>query len=359
MIKFTDRQWDRVIENYRLWRKGELGRPILPCVFWGADPDRSEPPYKPLCFENCADFSFTPAQIIDRADYNLSCLEFAGDSYPNFWVNFGAGVLAAFLGAELHSTKETVWFHPKKILPLKELHFEYNSGNVWFNRIQAIYEAGMKKWRGQVVLGMTDLGGVLDVLASLRTTENLLTDLLDEPDEVLRLVKEIHGIWFQYYGVFNQILQGQRGYTDWAGIYSERPSYMLQCDFSYMISPEMFSEFVMWELEDAAKRLPNAFYHLDGVGQLPHLPQLLRSENITGIQWVPGDGEPVTRDWSGVYKQISEAGKKIQAFYGLDSYLDEILQVIKRPDDLVKGTFGYPIARRTEIMKRLAAYGAD
>ena len=57
--------------------------------------------------------------------------------------------------------------------------------------------------------------------------------------------------------------------------------------------------------------------------------------------------------------KISKAKRKIQAYYDLDFHLDEILQVIERPDDLVKMQFGYSIDRKNEIVARLCKYGAE
>ena len=82
MIRFSDKQWDQVIENHRKWWKGELGRPILPVILYGADPGRAMPRTPVLSFSNCSDFSISPDAIIDRMDYELSSCEYYGDSFP-------------------------------------------------------------------------------------------------------------------------------------------------------------------------------------------------------------------------------------------------------------------------------------
>ncbi|GHU02461.1 hypothetical protein FACS1894147_04390 [Spirochaetia bacterium] len=357
MIRFNDRQWDTVRGNYRKWWKGELGRPILPMVINGADPGRPQPPVPSLAFSNVADFSITPEQIIDRFDYNLSCCEYYGDSYPIAYMDqFGPGVVAAFLGAVVEPTPNTVWFHPKNPVTPSELHFSYDPDNIWLRRIKAIYKAGMKKWGGNVCMGMTDLGGTMDILASFLTTEGLLFSLVDEPDEIKRLVNEISVFWQQYYDEINEIIKGQQGFSDWGSIYSEKPSYMLQCDFCFMISPEMFNEFVRDELTRTASHLYKPFYHLDGIGELSHLDSLLGIDEIKGIQWVPGDGELVTRDWSDLFAKISRAGKKIQVYYKFESYFDEILPALKKPDDLVKKQFGYPMEKKKEALQKLSRF---
>jgi hypothetical protein len=73
---------------------------------------------------------------------------------------------------------------------------------------------------------------------------------------------------------------------------------------------------------------------------------------------VPGDGDPIKMDWSHVYKKISDSGKKIQAHFGFESYYDEILRVIERPDLLIKSQFYAPIAQKETMLKRLQKEGA-
>ena len=52
-------------------------------------------------------------------------------------------------------------------------------------------------------------------------------------------------------------------------------TFPLQCDFSIMISPEHFREFVKPELTFFANWSDRTKYHLDGEGALRHLPAVL------------------------------------------------------------------------------------
>ena len=70
-----------------------------------------------------------------------------------------------------------------------------------------------------------------------------------------------------------------------------------QSDFSYMIGPKMFRRFALPELKATCQRLGRSFYHLDGVGQIPHQPYLLGIEELDGMQWIPGDGKPDCSSW--------------------------------------------------------------
>ena len=357
-MRFSDKQWDNVISNYRKWWKGDLGRPILPLIIYGADPGRSMPKAPLPHFSNCADFTIPAEAVIDRIDYELSTYEFHGDSFPYVGMHhFGPGVAAAFLGATPEPSEDTVWFHLDKEVPIGELHLTYNENNIWLIRLKNIYSAGMKKWGSNVCMGMTDLGGGMDILASLLGTEKLLFEIMDHPEEVKRLCMEITGLWLRFYTELGDILKGQRVFSDWSARLCEKPSYMLQCDFSYMIGTDMFKKFVHDDLEKLSSVIDRPFYHLDGIGEIKHLDALLSINGIKGIQWIPGAGEPETRDWSELYGKISAAGKKIMAPFGFDKYLDEILRVVKKPDELIKMTLFHSMGEKGEVLKTLARYG--
>jgi len=313
-ITYTKADYEKLRRTYRSWWKGELGRPIAGAVLTDQPPCRKESTNPTLQFATAWDASISPQQFIDAHDYQFSTQRYLGEAFPFLNFNsFGPGVLAAFLGCRPNARKETVWFEaPKADMPLCELHFELDKNNPYLRRVLNVYEAGMEKWRGAVVMSMADLGGVMDVLASFRGTENLLLDLYDEPEEVLRCVGEIQREWFKCYDLINETIGSERmGYSQWFNLYDEEPSYILQSDFSYMISPSMFKTFVAPELDSSAKRLTNTLYHLDGVGEIPHLDMLLAMEGVKAIQWVPGDGPALSMDWSELIARILAGGKKL------------------------------------------------
>ena len=278
-IHFSQERWARVRDTFARWWAGTLERPAAEVVVYGAYAPESPRPAAPLLDQsNCHDFRWSASEVVDALDDWLSQQEFLGDAFPfvNFHT-FGPGVLAAFCGAKLDNSSGRVWFFPEKELPIEEISIRYDPENRWVRRIKEIYREGLRRWQGMVLMGMPDLGGVMDVVSTFCGAENLLMALYDAPEEVLRLCGEAQEAWFQAYWDLAAVLRenGNPGYSDWSGIYSAAPSYILQSDFAYMIGPEMFRTFVLPHIEDACQRLDNAIYHLDGVGQLVHLDMLL------------------------------------------------------------------------------------
>jgi len=154
-------------------------------------------------------------------------------------------------------------------------------------------------------------------LASFRTTQSLLFDLLEQPDEVERLCARITELWIRYYDELDALIRPAcRGTTCWTPIWSTGKTYMMQSDFAYMISPDMFERFVVPDLTACCDRqaLDHGFYHLDGKGQIIHLDHLLSISRLRGIQWIPGDGQPSPDQWLPLLKRIRDGGKLCQVF---------------------------------------------
>ncbi|MGQ9609462.1 MAG: hypothetical protein ACUVWN_09175 [bacterium] len=353
-IDFDMNRWNTVKENYRKWWAGELKRPLIQASIGGRDPGRKRPDIPNYGFTAFYDFSISAEQIVDLWDYNLSCVYYMGDAFPHVWPNFGPGVIAAFMGAKLEKGNGTCWFIPERDYKASEITFEYDQNNKWLKRIRDIYKACMERWEGLVQVGMTDLGGNLDIVSTFLPGKKILLDLYDNPDEIKRITWDAHKMWWKYFDEFNSILQPKNpGYTAWTPIFSEVPYYMLQCDFSFMISPEMFDEFVKPELVASCKKLSNPFYHLDGPGQLPHLDSLLEIPELKGIQWVPGAGAPDCKHWPEVYRKIKKAGKLIQLFGGID-VLDTVAEQIGSAEGIILIGWGN---NEKEINDALKRYG--
>ena len=236
--------------------------------------------------------------MIDRLAAQLEGLRYLGDAFPKWVPYFGPGVIAAFLGSPVDASTGTTWFHPSGLTSLAETDLLYTTDNLWWQRVEAITRAGVARWGNRVVVGHTDLGGNLDILASLRGTQQLLLDLYDAPDEVERLGGQITPLWQRYYDEFHRLVAAtNRGTASWAPLWAPGRGYMLQSDFSYMISPRMFERLILPDLTACCDALDYAFYHLDGKGEIKHLDMLLSIERLRGIQWIPGDGAPPAEEW--------------------------------------------------------------
>lgn len=253
-----------------------------------------------------------PERAVQEFEKYCQNTYFGGESFPNLWINLGPGIMAAYIGAEPKIDKSTVWFEtPKKWEEIsREVNFDPH--NKWWRLTKDIIAKVMGMSNDKFFVGMTDLGGNLDIIASLRGAQDLLFDLSDFPDRVKKLSEKTNRLWFKYYKGLNQIIQKKmQGTSAWMGIWSPQKWYPLQCDFSAMISPKTFEKFVFPHLQEQCCWLDNTIYHWDGPGQIPHLELLLDIPELDGIQWTPGAGNPGvgSPEWFHLYKRIQDKGK--------------------------------------------------
>lgn len=319
-IRFDAARMDAVKESHARWWEGSLSRPLISIILPDAYDD-GRPPLPLLSQANCHDLSRPAEEIVEAWDRWLSRFEFLGDAYPQVSLDvFGPGVLSAFTGGILDNASGAVWFRGVN-KPISEISVKYDPENVWAKRIKDICRAGTDRWQGGVIMGMPDLGGVLDVAAALCGTEILLFALTDEPEEVKRLSGEIRTAWHEAYADFASVLAGQHGYTDWNGLLSTAPSYILQCDFSAMIGKEAYDTFVLPDVAYDTETLENTIYHLDGAGALRHLESILTLPALNAVQWVPGAGSPPSDHWPDVFRRIIGAGKGWMMVDGPDQFV--------------------------------------
>ena len=364
MIDFSQDRWKRVKDNARKWWAGELDRPLIQFTVLDRETKRPKPAGPSHYFTSFYDRSVPAQKIVDDWEYRLETSRFLGDDFPHINPYFGPGVGAAFMGAELHNNIEvkTTWFHPREILEPAQLKMQHDPSSPWWPRVCELYRAAGERFGGMVQIDMTDLGGNLDLLATFRTSQNLLMDLYDAPDEVKRLTWEAHERWWDYFTRLSSLSGPDNpGYTSWTPIFSEKPSYMLQCDFAFMISPAMFDEFVKPELQATCRRMVNPFFHLDGPGLLQHLDSLLTIPELKGIQWIPGDGAKDITEWPEVYRRIRDAGKLIQMYLFQSKNGWEALDIIADQLGSAKGIVMIgqgDVSKQDEAMKYIEKYGA-
>lgn len=354
-LNFTEADWERVERDTMAWWEGELQRPLVYLAV--TNPVDSRWPFSYLTnypLDKPAD------RIVDEYEPFVAATHYYADAFPWWWINFGPGIAAGFLGSKVNSVtepSETVWFSPAKPSAIQDIHFAFEPENIWWKRVQEMTAAFMDRYGNMLQVSHTDLGGNLDILASFRDTQGLLFDVVEQPEEVERLVKEINRLWLRYYDEQEAIIRTKcRGTSSWTPIWTTGRTYMMQCDFSYMISPAMFERFVMPDLTACCDHLTHGFYHLDGKGEIPHLDMLLSIQRLRGIQWIPGDGQPSPDQWLPLLKRIREGGKLCQVFVSPEGALRIVKNLGGKGFLLVVDNYGWEFQNPQEVrtfLKRL------
>jgi len=318
-LNFNESRWLQVRKDWSAWWEGDTGRPmvILPTIDTMIYTDPGEFTTEFLLRRKAVD-------VVRYYQERISGAQFHGNSYPNWVPNFGPGIASGFLGGPVKPSSEqrTVWFQVDAPISYDGLHFYYDPDNEWWKRVLELTGLAVDTWGGRIAVGHTDLGGVMDILASFRTTQQLLLDLYENPDQVKRCTREITVAWLEYYNKISAtVAQSGQGTTCWAPMLSPGRTYMLQCDFSAMISPKMFERFALADLTAICDSLDHAFYHLDGPDAVRHLDMLISIKMLSGIQWIPGAGRPGPSKWLPLLKRIRDGGKLCQVYVNAKSAL--------------------------------------
>ena len=307
----------KALEVYeKFWNREPLKRCVL-----NANSSLGLPPFRN--YEDLEEKWLSEEYNYNLYKHNEKNAFHAAEGVSMLFTNLGPGCLSACIGGDFKLAPRTIWFENAPVVtdwenpPKVKLDTE---SPMWKHLVRLQEKYALDP---DVCFSATDIGGVMDVVSSLRGAENLLYDLYDYPEEVKAFTDEVEKIWYE---VFDQqcetIRKAGLPYNSWMNIPSEKPWYPLQCDFCAMISPKQFEEFILPHIDRQAKYMPRSIYHLDGPGEIPHLDMLLDIPELTGIQWTSGAGNLPIWDkvWHEMYRKIQDKKKNIVLLGGISEH---------------------------------------
>jgi len=245
--------------------------------------------------------------------HELKHQQFMAETFPCYWPNLGPEVYSAFYGSELTYQEVTAYSTPliKDWSEAENLTFNVNSE--YLLKLEQLTEIALSQCKGKFLVGYTDLHPGTDCAAAWRDPQQFCLDLILYPDEAKKLIEISYRDFFEIFDRFDKKLKqhGQPSIS-WMNIPSFGKMHIPSCDFSAMISPEDFNEFVLPGHIAEVKHFDHNIYHLDGKGVAKHIDRILEIKEINAIQWVQGMGDdtPIMQ-WEPLIKKIQKAGKSI------------------------------------------------
>lgn len=334
-MRYKD-NWSETEEKFKLWWEGKnTGRPLMRVV--GKRKTSSEPleeigePKTPeemyLDVEN---------NIIRYRNYCKSHM-FLAEAFPSFSVDLGPGSLALYLGSEPNFAWDTVWYK-ECVEDWEEFgDYVYNEDNYWWKKHVEIIKKAKQLSDGEFIINIPDIIENIDIPLVMRGTENLIFDMMDEPDLIKKYLGQIDELYFKYYDQFYDIVKNPDGsscYTVFS-IWGPGKIAKIQCDFSAMMSPAQFREFILPSLKKECKKLDYSLYHLDGPDAIKHVDAIMEIEELKALQWTCGAGKPDggCEDWYPIYDKVRAAGKSlwIQLYDGnYEDWVNSAEKLVKR-----------------------------
>jgi 5-methyltetrahydrofolate--homocysteine methyltransferase len=306
--------WEMTKKRFTAWwGRSKIGRPALRIIARLKEPleplEDADNPASPL------DFHLDVERRIKELRNFCRTHLFLGESFPALDINIGPLSVATYLGAEPVFAWDTVWYHPCATPIGEQLQEQCWGNNYWWKTHLDVIRRARVLAGEDFLVNIPDMGENLDVLAVLRGTQEFIYDLIDNPQEVKKLIQKLNELYFVFYDQIYEAVKGPEGgssYTTFE-IWGPGKTAKVQCDFSALMSPKQFKEFFLPSLGYQCSRLDYTLYHLDGVDAIKHLSALLEVEDLDALQWTPGAGKPDggSEEWYPIYDRAREAGKSL------------------------------------------------
>ncbi len=358
------KNWEETKQKFEdYWNHCNTGTPLMRIVAEKPGHSPYEIPKELQWGGNMEDKYMDAERIVARFYHYCETHEFLAESFPNLSADFGPGSVASYLGSGIEFHEDTVWFNEwvedwEETPPLV-----YSKEGEWYQRHIALVKKCRELVGEDFPVCIPDLMENVDVLASLRGAQDLIFDMVDEPEEIEKRVQEVTDLYQKYYDDFYDIVNYEEGsaYTVFQ-IFGSGKTVKLQCDFSAMMSPDNFREFVVDSLRQQCQGMDHVLYHLDGPDAIKHMDALMEVEGIDALQWTSGDHGPdgTQEEWDVIYDKARRAGKSLW----IKVYSGEFEDWIKNTDRIVQkygshSLFLYFPDMPMEQAQRLLAYAQE
>lgn len=300
------------------WAGSSLGRPAIhvtaknpafELIPWHGDPAMSKkekdisPEWQAYVAENALAYSIPLAEAM-----------------PGYAVRIGLMIplLATLAGGDYGYSTDEDWLSVR-------------GGTAWIKPWPEVLDGPLPRFDPQhpTVRGLSDsIHGVADVvgdrgivsppcwvdalstLGCLRTGKQFFIDLLEMPEKVKAWTDAATTLQIEANEHFTQQCRA-RGYYDtlsWFPIMAEGRMDSIQCDYSIMLSPEMFAEFVFPIQRRLTEYFDFSMYHLDGGPCMRFLDQIRQLPGLNAIQYTRVEGSEYPGECFEHYRQIRESG---------------------------------------------------
>ncbi len=309
-MDIRDLNMDAIADRFGLtFARENHDRPLLYLSFPNGQPLPPLPPPPPTPPEKWFAFDWQ----LDCFEKHLTTVGFMAEGFPAFGCNLGPDILTGFTGSELDfSDPHTTWAKPRVTNWAEEPPLRFQRDGYLWQAMERFLRLSAERGQGRWLTSSGDLHSNGDALSALRSPEALLMDLIEQPEEIHKRLREMHEVLAQVLEAHFQILHPRSNgmNTSWLPATCRGRFAIVQNDFCCMISPEMFDDFFKEYVFKETELLDHAIYHLDGPGAIRHLDSICEAPGVDVIQWVPGAGEKSSQnEWPDLLRRIQALGK--------------------------------------------------
>jgi len=127
----------------------------------------------------------------------------------------------------------------------------------------------------------------LTTMSMIMGEEIFFLSLKQEPTLVLKRMEQLNQLYYQFYNEVYQILL-QWGYgegSSWFPVFAEGKFESVRCDIMYMVSPAMFRQFALPQLDQVCSSMDFSMFNLETVKMISFIDDLAQVPGLQGIYW--------------------------------------------------------------------------
>ncbi|HOQ99079.1 MAG TPA: uroporphyrinogen decarboxylase family protein [Anaerolineae bacterium] len=274
------------IARYNTWLKREpTGRPLIGPLW---EPDI---PPLPEFLERVGNGNpISPEQL--RPDLFLPHVErwhrcesqLVSDVITPFAPAFGIPWVEAIAGCPVVAHPGSLWAGPAIESYTDRRPIVFDRDSPWLRSLIDLTRALVTLANGRFPVALPQMRGPLDVLAAMRTPQQMSIDLIEAPDEVTRILGELTDLWV---GIAQAVLEVippfHGGYCTRMKMWAPGCAITPQNDVSALISPKMYKRFALPFDQQIASRFPYHSFHMHST-EHHQIANLLTLQQLTAIQ---------------------------------------------------------------------------
>lgn len=273
------------------------------------DPPAQEPERKWLA----------PEWIVPTVLAQMENTWWGGESIPSYLL-MGGWVIC--LGGKPDFNLDTIWFDTFAVDFDQPSPFVHDPDDEYVRKFTAVYDAVVQAaGKDDFLVGKPPILPANDLLSMHMGTEEFLMALMDHPQWMRNAIENGGRELLKAGKALAERIRGKHdfwyGNAGWMPFWTPQPYASTQSDVSCMLSPSMFEQFVVPELNVYGEEYGVMWYHLDGGDARQHLPRLLSLPYMRVIQYVPAPCEPPNGPGHlELYREIQAAGKIVHIALG-------------------------------------------
>lgn len=273
-------------ERHRaFWAGKSLGRPLIYAV-------ARNPEYRCVSWESSASrksCDLNPFWHLNRIENDLSGIVFTGDAMPAANLMVGLDITNTVMLAggdyEYSSNGGQVYYKPGSFKLDKPIR-PFTPDNPLAVSLMACYDAVIHAVGNR---GFVNAPMSLDPLSSLygMLGTDFLKALIKRPDLIKQRVSELTASYLDFYDYFYDYLKA-KGYGEsgsWLNVFCEEKFESVRCDFTVMLSTEMFREFAAPMLTQICGHMDRSLFNMSSVAHYRFAEALGDISGLDGFFW--------------------------------------------------------------------------